>query len=181
MATLPCPPSDPCCCIKVTTKTVPTPCPPSQQDCCLKACNAVIACDDAIGPCGQSGTFDLSTLEHITTGCSGPVKYKLESHDGTFLSVSITQAGILTWVTPGEEFVDEFGTICFRITCETDCDDCVVLQSLGVIQIGIKNLCQGETCSEGESCDLCTGNCITIQVDTEVSSTAEAADTSVES
>lgn len=175
----PCPPLNPCPCNRCLCSPV-DPCPPDTE-CCLRACSGIIACDDAIGPCGQSGTFDLTTLAHITTGCTDTPRYALESHDGFFPFVEITEAGILTWITPGKEFVDQFGMITFRMACATNCDECIVLEDLGCITIGVKNLCQGSTCAQGEECDLCDGTCVTISVDTEIQSDNSSNDTQITS
>ncbi|MCO6499663.1 MAG: hypothetical protein J5I47_04690 [Vicingus serpentipes] len=168
---------DPCFCIMTTKPPSPPPC--DCPECCLKACKAVLSCNDAIGPCGQTGAFDLTTLPHIQTGCTGPLRFALEKEDGFFPFVNITEAGILTWVTPGADFVDDFGEICYRIACATDCEDCVILESVGTIMIGVKNLCKGSTCEQSEECDPCSGNCVDISVDTEVSLSTEDVDTEI--
>lgn len=161
------PPSDPPC---------------SNPDCCLRACSAIIACENAVGPCGAEGTFDLTTLSHETTGCSGPLRFAIYKEDGFFPYVDITEAGILTWRTPDTSKVDKFGTIFFRIACDSECDSCITaLESIGYITIGVKNLCVGSTCAVSETCDLCTGDCVEVSVDTEISSDNSIVDTEITS
>ena len=161
-----CKPSDPCFCIQSTPSPAPSPCLTGQGECCLKVCNAILECTDAVGPCGAAGSFDLSTLDHITDGCTGSLQYALEDTDGFFTDVRITRAGILTWVTGGPETVNKYGTICYRITCQSDCDDCVTLNSLGYITIGVNDLCRNVVCEEEcEVCDPCTGTCVEQETD----------------
>jgi hypothetical protein len=87
-----CKPSNPCWCIQTTSSPSPSPtsCLDDTGECCLKVCNAILECTDSVGPCGAAGSFDLTTLNHITTGCTGTVQYALETEDG-FLQMSILQ------------------------------------------------------------------------------------------
>jgi hypothetical protein len=168
-----CTQNDPCFCIQTNTTPAPTPCP-SNNECCLKACSSVLECTDSVGPCGQVGSFNLKNLEHIVTGCSHPndVKYVLEDYDKShFASVTLTSAGILTWVTGGPETANKYGTVCFRITCPSsdECDDCIQLNALGYFEIGTKDLCQSVVCDDScEVCDPCTGTCIEQDVKIEI-------------
>jgi hypothetical protein len=166
-----CNPSGPCSCIQKTTWPGPAPCPSGQEDCCLKACNAILECTDAVGPCGAAGSFDLTTLSHIVTGCDGTIQYALESQDGFFSDVRITKAGILTWVTGGPETVGKYGTIWFRMNCQSDCDDCISLNAIGYIDVGVNDLCRNVICDEEcEVCDPCSGLCVEQDVDLKIES-----------
>lgn len=162
-----CKPSGPCSCIQTSSSSsTVTPCPTGDEDCCLRVCNAILECTDGVGPCGAAGSFDLTTLDHITTGCTGTVQYALESKDNSvFVDVKITKAGILTWVTGGPETVGKYGTICYRMTCQSDCDDCITLNSLGYIDIGVNDLCRNVVCEEDcDICDPCSGECVEKEV-----------------
>lgn len=156
--------NDPCFCVS-SPYVPPTPCPPTSQACCIKACNDIIYGADAVGPCGAVGTFDLSTLDHILTGCadSDSVVFILESWDENFFeSVTLTQEGILTWITGDETTVDQYSYINFRIKC-TSKEACgsIVLNAVGYLLVGVRNLCTELLipCEEGEVCNLCTAEC----------------------
>lgn len=152
--------NNPCFCIQTNTVQVNTPAPCPDTECCVKACNAVVACSDSVGPCEQEFSLDLSALNHITDGCSGSLTYALESSDSALLDVNITTSGLLTGKSPTSvNSVEKFYKIYYRIICETDCSSCVVLESVGVIQLGIRNLCKGVVCDTGSTCDYCTGQC----------------------
>lgn len=156
--------NDPCACVNATVVVTPTPCTTSNA-CCLKACNALIYGADSVGPCSQVGQFDLTTLSHTLTGCSGTVTYSLESEDGLFTNVSVTSVGILSWTTGDETTVDQFGEINFRITCTSDCNSQDSLNAVGYVKIQVKNLCNGVVCDPGNVCDLCDGTCVAQTID----------------
>lgn len=162
--------NSPCFCL--ATATTPEPSCPSGSECCLKACNGVVYCENGVGPCGAVGTYDLSLLSHNTTGCKDSVKFYLEKWDDTFFdSVSLTTAGVLTWTTGDESTVDKYSEVCFRMKCTAKdaCADCVTLNSLGYVNIGIKNLCTAQECTvDGEECNLCTGGCEPTAPDVEI-------------
>lgn len=151
---------NPCSCLSsCIQQTKPTPCPVNDS-CCLKACNGLIVCDDAVGPCGQTGTTQLNEISHELGGCSGTEVYRLNSYDTSiFTSVSLKVDGTLTWVTKGADTVGKFGEICFKIVCQSECDDCAELRANGTITIGIKDQCIAHSCQECEYCNPCTGMC----------------------
>lgn len=164
---------NPCRCLTGTIlQNKPKPCPVN-QDCCLKACSGLIKAQDAVGPCGQSGVTDLSSISHLTGGCKGPLVFSLNNYDTEiFNSVTITKAGELTWTTKGSDTVGLYGEICFKIKCEIndDCGGCGILSSNGVMTIGIKDLCALNLCEECDVCDPCTGSCVPKDVNVAVNS-----------
>lgn len=175
-----CRPDNPCSCLQTKKIKPPKPChkPDGKggDKCCLKACNALITCKDSVGPCGAVGIFDLTTLEHITSGCGGEILYsKVEYDTEIFADVKISKNGELTWTTKGPNTVGKFGMVCFKIQCESNCDDCVTLSSIGYINIGVNNLCRGVVCEECDTCDPCTGECIHNETDVEIVSDNENA------
>ena len=149
---------NPCFCLQFKTVYKPDPCV-DKPECCLKACSAVIVCEDAVPACGQTGAFDLDLLEHVTSGCEGGLTYSLYKHDEFFADVSVSKAGILSWTTKGEETIGKYGEVLFKISCQANCDDCIVLESIGKMTIGVKDLCKGVTCEGSEICNKCTGDC----------------------
>lgn len=155
---------DPCFCIdSVKSPKSPPVCPSDSPDCCLKACNALIDCDGAVGPCGMVGVTDLSTIEHNTSGCGVDPVFRLNDYDrDVFLSVSLKTNGELTWITNDKDSVGKFGEISFKVICisSEDCGDCTELRSNGIIRIGVKDLCLGNSCEECDYCDPCSGECV---------------------
>lgn len=159
----PCPANNPCNCLMMkgsVPKSEPE-CPKGTTKSCLVACSDVLDCQAAVGPCGQVGTFDLSTLAHNTTGCAGPVKYSIECFDNEFLtSVSVDRnTGILTWVTGDVKTVRKYTEVTFLIECLADCEGCGALKSAGTFHIGVKDQCIAHSCQECEYCDPCDGLC----------------------
>lgn len=165
MASNPCPTNNPCGCIQKSHKPVVKPTCPKKGDQCLRACKDILACEDAVGPCAQVGTFDLSTLNHNTSGCAGDLKWSIDCYDeDIFLQVSVDRnTGVITWTTRGPETVGKFGEITFIIECESECENCLALKSAGTLTIGVKDLCVAHSCQDKcEECDPCTGECIDI-------------------
>jgi hypothetical protein len=116
-----------------------------------------------VGPCAQSGTFDLSTLSHNTSICTTPLdlKWDLKSYDKTKL-VSATIArntGILTWITGDETTAGKFAEIYYSISCAPTCEDCFPLEHIATFAVGIKDECALHSCDECETCNPCTGIC----------------------
>lgn len=135
----------------------PTPCPPKCKTpgTCLEICSPIINADDAVGPCGQFGTADLTTYKSNTEVCEdNPLTYSYVSHDaGVFASADVSTSGIVTWSTLGPETCGEYGEITFKVCCGK-------FSILECITIGIKNECECPTCNSCEECDPCTGDCI---------------------
>jgi hypothetical protein len=158
----PCPTTNPCSCLNTQVQyTAPVACP--ADTCCLKACNGTITCDNgAVGPCAQSGTFDLTTLPHVVSGCNGLPQFQLTSFNNEVLvSVSITPAGMLTWITADESSTSKYGEVTFKVICTAldTCESCFELKSNASLFIGVKNECSGIVCGDCETCNLCSGIC----------------------
>lgn len=151
---------NPCCCLQ-SSNVSPTPPPCSDLECCLRVCDTLLSSIDAVGPCGQVGTFDLATLNHRTDGCTANPVFYLESFDNTFfVDVSISLEGVVTWTTLGASTVNDYSKVYYRMECDADCVDGIELKSLGHIEIGVKDDCQGVNCNaECETCNPCTGVC----------------------
>lgn len=159
--------SNPCWCIKVTPQPT-TPSNPScnedANECCLEACSGTIYCDNAVGPCGKVGNFDLTTLPHNLTGCLSGIQYSLEKYDSFFVNASVSTAGVLSWTTGGPETANQYGKIYFKISCQSDCGDCITLKAVGRMTIGVKDECQNTICDPTcEVCDPCEGTCIDLE------------------
>lgn len=158
--------SNPCIC-------TPTPENPScPDDCnCLKICSIAINAlsDEAVGPCAATGTLDISdemVYGHDTCACGAdPVSWNIEDYDKTgFVSVSITDAGVLTWITQGPETAGNYYCITVKVCCGN-------LSAYATITVGIKDLCN--PCPPGcagecQTCDPCTGTCTGGTVDTTI-------------
>jgi hypothetical protein len=166
--------SNPCIC-------TPTPESPScPDDCnCLKICNIAINAlsDDAVGPCAATGTLDISdemVYGHDTCACGAdPVSWKIEDYDTEgFVTVSITEAGVLTWITQGPETAGNY-------YCVIVCVSCGNLKAYATITIGVKDLCTGCTGLDCDNCDPCTGIITGGSVDSSVKGSESPANPSI--
>jgi hypothetical protein len=159
---IPCPQTNPCNCIgpNVGVPTPPPLCPDTDK--CLKLCEDILPCENAVGPCLQSGTYDFSSLNHNTTGCgTNPVLYSVEDYDKSiFASVTIDSvSGVITWVTADSDSAGKYGKICIKAICQGDCDNCNVLGHVVDFYIGVRDLCAAVVCDDCETCNPCTGEC----------------------
>ena len=166
---------NPCLC----TPSVDNPtCP---EDCtCLQLCNIIIngLSDDAVGPCGQTGTKDIAdtnVFAHDFCACgSDPVSWHVVSYDkDIFANASITTAGVLSWITMGEDVAGEYGCVIVKACCGN-------LSALATVQIGVKDLCLGcNGCEPCESCNACTGDCDNAEVNVAVTGINSESNTTV--
>jgi len=148
--------TNPCLCGGPHT-TPPTP--PCSDDCnCLKVCSISINQNDsrAKGPCAKTGTINVmaSDFGHDFCACgSNTPRWTVDSYDETiFTTVSITKAGVLTWITKGIDTVGKYGIITLKVCCGE-------LSFYSEVIIGIKDLCNCPECNDCETCNPCTGLC----------------------
>lgn len=125
---------------------------------CFKAKNDVVDCVDAPGP-GGSGTKDLTTINTSFNGCSnddGPcdVTYQLVSFSDHFSSVTISEAGLVSYTFKTTATPDTLATIRYRVYCT-----CAITSASAKLYVCVQNLCANKLCDEGFSCNPVTGNC----------------------
>lgn len=169
--------SNPCIC-------TPTPDNPQcPDDCnCLKVCHIAVngLSDDAVGPCAATGTLDIADTDayaHDFCACGvNPVVWSIEAYDQPgFITASITNSGVLTWVTQGPETAGEYYCITVKACCGN-------LSAYAVITIGIKDLCNPcpPACSgQCEECNACDGTCTGGTVETSVKTSSTSANASI--
>jgi len=148
--------SNPCSCIGTVINTppaTPTPCPSGD---CLVLCDIIVLATDGVGPCGQSGTIDVSDTEvysHDLDACGeDAVTWSYVSKTGSIVSAVVTAAGVLVWITGGAETAGQYSTITLKACCGE-------LSAYLTVIIGTKILCGCPTCEQCESCNPCTGLC----------------------
>lgn len=156
-----------CSCLGTPTIPVVPPCPSNNN--CLKMADIIVACKDAVGPCGgEDGTGTLNVITpaegapsycHQTGGCGEtPISIQLLSWDATIFA-SVTLVGnVITWVTKDASTVNKFGTIRLRACCGD-------LASEFKVIICIKDLCKCTACTTLQTCNPCTGLCVNQTVD----------------
>lgn len=156
-----------CSCLGTPTVVTPPSCPGVNT--CLIMSNIIVACKDAVGPCGAIGTLNFITpLDplkpycHNLTGCGNtPIKFSLRDWDKTiFASVSLSNSTI-TWTTKGVETINKFGVVEIKACCGE-------LASIFKITICVKDLCKCNSCTVNQSCEACTGNCVAKLLDVSV-------------
>lgn len=119
---------------------------------CLRLATLRIGCDD--GPsCSETVQTDLEEYNDTSEGVN--VKYKLDkdSYDG-FTSVSLTEAGVLTFTTDDEITPNEEEVISYNVY-----EDGGLLSATGYYYICSEDKCKGVDCETNEDCDSCTGTC----------------------
>lgn len=121
---------------------------------CLQVNGATMSCANGPSPCGGvngTGQIDLGAINTLTV-CTGVPVWRIKSFDtNAFTSVTITQAGILDFVTSnwfvyGKEFI---------IVYEVDCPG-QIHRAEAEVKICFNNPC-GPVCRQ---CNPCTGACI---------------------
>lgn len=150
--------TNPCLC---TPGNPVNPEPECPDDCnCLKVCSISINANDsrAVGPCAKTGTLNVMLEEFGHDFCACGVndpRWTVEYYDSTFfVTVSITRAGTLTWITKGSEILEQgYGEIILKVCCGT-------LSYYTTVLVGVKDLCNCPECNDCEICDPCTGLCI---------------------
>jgi len=154
-----CPPQNPCNCIAMPMPSAtPTPKPACPSGCCLHVCDTIIAPNDAVGPCGQMGVLDLSTLESEQSCCTAAPVFKLVEYDNAHFVSVVIENGQLKWITQRANRLHQFGTIRIKTTCVTESGQ--LLSYTFCVTIGIKNHCLGNACEQCDTCDPCTGECV---------------------
>ena len=173
--------TSPCSCLGSCLPCTTT-CDPVSEECCISACNELVKCEDSVGPCGAVGTFDLTTLDNDDSGCAeNTMVFRLNGYDeNIFAAVTISPAGIITFTTKGPETAGNFGKVHYKAVCKTreDCAKCGELASNGFVDIGVRDLCLAHACTEAQSCDACTGNCVDIDVN--IAAEVETSSTNVQ-
>lgn len=131
----------------------PVPC----ED-CLYVTSHIVACDDGVGPCGETGTVTL------TTNCVTPT-FTVIYNSPELENVSISLVGsdwVLTYDTvSGDAIANTYYEIVYKVACSSG--DFSGLSVIGTVQACVKNFCQGVICP-GEECDPCTGDCVPVQI-----------------
>lgn len=167
-----CPPGNPCTCIGVRSQFQPTP-PPCPLNNCLVLCDIVILSKDGVGPCGQSGTIDLmdSSYNHDFTVCEGSsINWSFISVEGYLPSVKVTPDGILTWITGDSSSAGKYSTITLKACCGE-------YASYMDVIVGVKDLCNCPGCNQCETCDPCTGDCLSSDVQTSLNNSRNLTNT----
>lgn len=166
---------NPCTCISKccdgATNTIPcSPDPKGNTDCCLKICDGVVASSEAVGPCGQVGTFDITSLAHNFDCCvDTPVLSVVKFDEKYFSKVGIVGTD-LVWTTAQDAPVQEYSEVTIKACCRTEDGD--LLTHYSCHTIGVKDLCQCPDCPDKcEECDPCTGECAETGGEIKVSST----------
>lgn len=168
--------SNPCICSSTPTD------PPCPDDCnCLKLCSITVnpLSDDAVGPCGATGSLDISsedTYGHDFCACgANTLQWGIEAFESEyFLSVSISSAGVLSWTTQNAGVEGGIGCIIVAAVCGN-------LKVYTTVLVGIKDPCYNKLCSPTETCDPCSGNCLANSTNTAVYGTDTSSNTSISS
>ena len=124
---------------------------------CFRANNYAVACADSAGPCGGTGSKDLTTVNTSFNGCSNGdgdcgVTYQLVSYTSHFSSVTISEDGLVEWTLSDSAEPNNLGTIRYRVFC-----NCSNLSATAKIFVCVKDLCANTIVTEGFECDKCTG------------------------
>lgn len=173
-----CPNSNPCNCIGTPITPSNPPVQDCPQGCCLNYCSAIIAPQNAVGPCGQTGLFDLRTLAVETGCCENEVAFQILASDKAhFVGTTITGGHQLKWVSQGADRKGKFGIVRIKATCKTDKSQ--TLNKIFTVTIGMKDLCEGVVCEDCFECDPCSGACIKSDVTLMVNEFTTPADLAV--
>lgn len=137
-----------CFCNAVVISTTPA-CPGR----CLRLSTLRIGCDD--GPtCNETVQLDLSEYNDVSDGVN--VKYKLtkDSYAG-FTSVTLTEAGILTFTTDGVITPLAEEEITYKVY-----EDGGLLSDTATVYVCSVDKCKGQDpCLENQTCNPCDGLC----------------------
>lgn len=125
----------------------------------VKANDSIItAVNSALSKCAGTVSYNLSTL--VQENASVPITYSLISATSGLTSVTInTNTGLLSASKLGEGYEPQ--KIVWSATDGT-------VTSFATLTIEIKNLCANVLCAEGYVCDECEGECVSADVDLEI-------------
>lgn len=146
------------CGCRTTTISVPS-CPTG----CIAGGYHIIPQSESVGPCGQSGTFDLAVMPiniTNTTTCGAALIYKLEGWDHTGFEIVTKSGSSITFITTSAALEGEVYKIQYSVRCASS-----GLSDLGEVWVVIADACADVTCVSGESCNRCTGECDEAPVD----------------
>ena len=122
---------------------------------CMIVPDITVPPEDSEGPCGESVAVDVATACTLTECNSGVVTYEVDSYSSAFTSAVISSLGVLTVVTSDTAVQGNSYDVIVKVKC-----DAYGIYELTTVTIGIKDLCDGVVCAEGQICEACTGNCI---------------------
>ena len=149
-----CTPLNPCNCIstcKCNRDGAPSPKPPCPTGNCLFLCDGVVAASDGVG-CGQTGTFDLTTLDHDFSACSDTPTITVTNYSNHFSSANVVGTNLL-WTPSGDEF--GYGEVNIKTTCKNS--DGQKLTYHSCVTIGVTDMCLMVDTPEGCVCNPCNG------------------------
>lgn len=146
-----------------TCKPKPISVTPTCPTGCIVGGYHIIPQDESVGPCGQSGSFDLAEMAvnvTNTTTCGAALIYKLEEWDTTGFEIVTKSGSEITFITTALAEVGEVYKIRYSVRCASK-----GLSDLGEVWVVIKDLCADVDCDAGETCNRCNGTCETTPVD----------------
>lgn len=109
-----------------------------------------------VDPCGQDGILDLYSFIDLTECNSGDPEFSVVSASSAFEDVLISSGGILTYTSTSGATSGSTFPIVVKVSCPA-----YGISNEVTINVYIEDLCPPEViCAEGESCDPCTGDCI---------------------
>lgn len=125
---------------------------------CIVAGYHIIHSADSVGPCGQEGEFDLNDMANAANNvstCGGSLIYSIEDWDSDGFEIVTKTGSVISFVTKTDAVPGQYYTIHFSVKCASK-----GLSDLGLVRVGIKNMCYGADCTQGQVCNPCTGGCV---------------------
>lgn len=167
-----------CTCLGTPTIVQPPTCPTTDN--CLKMADIIVACKDAVGPCGAEGSLDLldsgvptKPYCHLTTGCGvNPLRISLLDWSKDILESVTVTGSTLEWVTKDASVINKFGYVYLKACCGE-------LASIFQVIICVKDLCKCSDCTTAEQCNACTGICEPKQIDVGIGNYSTNVDMSI--
>lgn len=128
---------------------------------CIHVPHMLIIGEESIGPCGEIKSVLWDKCLDICTCEKNGKDVTYEVYSSYNLTVNnINEIGIEVESNGGDS-TDNYGKVEFIVRCGR-------LSSMGTLTVVFKNLCKDVKCSDGQKCDKCTGGCVAIGADLDV-------------
>jgi len=150
------------CNCQATVLKTKTACSKDSTD-CLKVCDAMVAAANSIGPCGELGSTDITSLVTLPKSTSGNVVYQIMEHTANLTGVSIN-ANAITYTSnwsnnQSTSFRD--AKIVWRVTDG-------MFSVIATLIIIFKPNGNENVCLHNQKYNPCTGNCDALSSDLEL-------------
>ena len=149
---------NPCSCSDVINHNYNTP--PCDGE-CIHVPHMLIIGEDSIGPCDETKSVLWDKCLNLCTCEKNGKTATFEVYSAFNLTVTNIDEDGIEVVSAANNSTENYGKVEYIVRCGR-------LSNKGTLTVVFKNLCKDIKCSTGQRCDKCTGDCVAIGADLDV-------------